>query len=356
MAGSERAELDVRLADGDAGANASPAPRRSEAVLRMWGLRIAGTLLFIALLVWLDLQGVLPLEQVWQQLTSANLLLVGLSIALYVPFLIVKTERWRRVSADMLMPLQWSDAWRIYAIGLAAGTFTPGQAGDALKAWYMQRMGYPLARALGSSIFDRLFDVAALAVLGLLGVAVYGQAFARQTPALIVLTLACIVIVAFFAWNRTREWAVKLVRGRVSRLVVRSQESGGSNGEGDVAITSQSQPWSLQRATFISAGLLTVASFATSIFRVCLLAGALGVWLGPLEVAGFVGLTTAAALVPITVGGVGTRDGVAALAFQQIGLLPSQGLAISLLILVLNLAQAVAGWVVWLRYRVEVAS
>ena len=76
-------------------------------------------------------------------------------------------------------------------------------------------------------------------------------------------------------------------------------------------------------------------------------------WLGPLEVAGFVGLTTAAALVPVTVGGVGTRDVVAALAFQQLGLLAAQGFAVSLLILVLNLAQAVAGWLVWLRYKVE---
>jgi uncharacterized protein (TIRG00374 family) len=317
-------------------------------------------LLFIALLVWLDLQGVLPLEQVWHQLTSANPLLVGLSIALYVPFLAVKTERWRRVSADMLMPLRWRDAWRIYAIGLAAGTFTPGQAGDALKAWYMQRKGYPLGRALGSSIFDRLFDVAALAALGLLGVAVYGQHFAGQTPALIALALACMGMVAFFAWNRTRAWAVKLVTRRLSRLVarsqesgVRSQESGVRNQELDVATPIETESWSIQRDTLVSAGLLTVASFVTSIFRVWLLAGALGVWLGPLEVAGFVGLTTAAALVPVSVGGVGTRDVVASLAFQQLGLLATQGFAVSLLILVLNLAQAVAGWGIWLRYRAD---
>jgi uncharacterized protein (TIRG00374 family) len=355
MAGSQRAKLDVRTADADADAGALPTPPTSEALLRTWGLRIAGTLLFIVLLVWLDLQGVLPLEQVWQQLTSANPLLVGLSIALYVPFLAVKTERWRRVSADMLMPLRWRDAWRIYAIGLAAGTFTPGQAGDALKAWYMQRMGYPLGRALGSSIFDRLFDVAGLAVLGLLGVAVYGQHFAGQIPALIALALACVGMVAFFAWNRTRAWAVKLVKGRLSRLVDRSQESGIRNREGGNTPTSQSSPWSLQSITLVSAGLLTVASFATSIFRVWLLAGALGVWLGPLEVAGFVGLTTAAALVPVSVGGVGTRDVVASLAFQQLGLLATQGFAVSLLILVLNLAQAVTGWGVWLRYRAEAA-
>jgi hypothetical protein len=97
--------------------------------------------------------------------------------------------------------------------------------------------------------------------------------------------------------------------------------------------------------------LLTVASFAVSIFRVWLLAAALGVWLGPLEVSGYVGLTTAAALIPISIGGIGTRDVVSALALQQLGYPPEVGIALSILILILNFAQAIAGWLVWLRYR-----
>jgi len=97
--------------------------------------------------------------------------------------------------------------------------------------------------------------------------------------------------------------------------------------------------------------LLTVASFATSIFRVWLLAAALGLFLGPLEVSGFVGLTTAAALVPVSVGGVGTRDAVAALALAQLGRPATEAVALSSLILLLNATQAVIGWVVWLRYR-----
>src|SRR5205085_1638269 len=158
-----------------------------------WLLRIGGTLLFAGLLVWLDLTGRLPVGEIFSTLARANPWLVALSIALYVPFLLVKAARWRMLAADMRMPIGFSEAWRIYAIGLAAGTFTPGQAGDMLKAWYLQRMGYPLGRALGSSVLDRLFDVAGLAVLGLLGVAVYGGRFAGQTPALIALTLICLL-------------------------------------------------------------------------------------------------------------------------------------------------------------------
>jgi hypothetical protein len=94
-----------------------------------------------------------------------------------------------------------------------------------------------------------------------------------------------------------------------------------------------------------------VGSFAVSVFRVWLLAAAVGLMLGPLEVSGFVGLTTAAALVPVTVGGVGTRDAVAAVALAQLGRPATEAVAISWLILLLNLSQVIIGWVVWLRYR-----
>ncbi|MEO5952580.1 MAG: lysylphosphatidylglycerol synthase transmembrane domain-containing protein [Chloroflexia bacterium] len=310
---------------------------KSKSAVRTWGLRIGGTALFVALLVWLDLRGDLKFDDIFATLGKANIFLVALSILLYMAFVTVKAARWRLVSRDMGMPMTWGQAWRIYAIGLAAGTFTPGQAGDALKAWYLQRMGYGLGRGLGSSLLDRLFDVAALALLGLLGVAVYGGKFAGQTPALIGLTLLCLAVVAFFAYNRTRQWAVNLVMRRLAR----TRDQGSGNAE-------QSKAWSLRRETLLSVSLLTIASFAISIFRVWLLAAALGVALGPLEVSGYVGLTTAAALVPVSVGGIGTRDVVSALALQQLGFAPQVGVALSLLILLLNFSQAVAGWIVWL--------
>jgi uncharacterized membrane protein YbhN (UPF0104 family) len=316
-------------------------PTPSATPARAWILRIAGTLIFVALLVWLDVTGVLSIQDVLATLARANPWLVGLSIAFYMPFLVVKSARWRLICIDMLMPLPWPDAWRIYAIGLAAGTFTPGQVGDVIKAWFLQRMGNPLGRSIGSSVLDRLFDVAGLAVLGLLGVVVYGQKFAGQTQVLLLIAAGCVFAVAFFAWAPTRLWLVGYVKRRLARLGL-----GGSGTPGE-------SEWSLRPNTLVYVGLLTAASFAISVFRVWLLAAALGIVLGPLLVSGFVGLTTAAALVPVSVGGIGTRDAVAALALAQLGRPAAEAVALSSLILLLNLSQAIIGWVVWLRYRVD---
>ena len=308
--------------------------------VKTWGLRLLGTLAFLGLLLLLDLRGDLPIEQLWSALVGADPVLTAFSIGLYVPFLAVKAARWRAISTGMGMVLSWSQAWRIYAIGLAAGTFTPGQAGDTVKSLFLGRMGYSLSRALGGSLLDRLFDVAGLALLGLLGVLVFGGRFAGQTPVLVGWAALCVLVLVLITWNRSRNWAHSYI-GRASGKL-RPGRNDASSTAGDAGLG-----WSLHARTIVGAALLTVGSFALSIFRVWLLAGAVGVWLGPFEVAGFVGLTTAAALVPVSVGGVGTRDVVASLALAQLGYGAVQGVAISTLILLLNSTQAVAGWLVW---------
>ena len=232
---------------GPPGSSPVPPPTAPRNRTRAWLLRIAGTLLFVALLAWLDLSGALPLEKVWAALSGADFRLVALSIAFYVPFLLVKAARWRIVSASLNVPLSWGDAWRIYAIGLAAGTFTPGQAGDALKAWYVQRKGYTLARGLGSSVLDRLFDVGGLAVLGLVGVLVYGGRFAGQAPALVAWVVVCVAAMTFLAWNRTRTWAVNFVARRLARFGGPSPASEGG--------------WSLDAPTVAYAELLTLNAY-----------------------------------------------------------------------------------------------
>jgi uncharacterized membrane protein YbhN (UPF0104 family) len=88
-------------------------------------------------------------------------------------------------------------------------------------------------------------------------------------------------------------------------------------------------------------------SFIVSTFRVWLLALAIGLPLDPATVGGLTGLTTVAALVPISVSGVGTRDAVMVALLAQMGESAAAAVALSTLILLLNVANAVFGYAVW---------
>ena len=291
---------------------------------RAWLLRIGGTLLFLALIAFLVWSGQLKLIEIVHVLAGADLPLVLLSIAIYFPFVLIKSERWRLLAARLGVPMTAGEAWRLYAVGLGAGAFTPGQAGDLVKAWALQSRGRRLGAAVASSILDRLFDLAGLAVLAALGIAVFGREFAGGWgPAVALLGLGAVGAVVVFAR-----------RDMLLRLVMRRAPA-------------DAPPATLDTRSMLLAGGWTVLSFVVSTLRVWLLALAIGLTLDPATVGGLVGLTTVAALIPVSVSGVGTRDAMMVVLFSRLQQPTAAAVALSTLILGLNVANAVFGYAVW---------
>src|SRR5438270_11410375 len=118
---------------------------------RVWLLRGAGVLLLLALIGLLAWQGQLRPAQIIDVLAHANPGLVMLSLLIYFPFVLIKSERWRSLAAGLGVSMGVKEAWRLYAVGLGAGALTPGQAGDLVKAWALQRRGAGLGAAIGST-------------------------------------------------------------------------------------------------------------------------------------------------------------------------------------------------------------
>ena len=313
-------------------ANLDAPPVEQEAVLpsqaagnrRAWLLRLGGLAVFLGLLALLEWRGAIKLEDVARELAGAAPGPVLLSILFYVPFVAVKAERWRGLAGAMGLPLRRAEAWRLYSIGLGVGALTPGQAGDLVKAWALARRGSPLGTAVWSSVLDRLLDVAGLAPLAALGMWIFGREYVGDGALLIVGLLGVVGAIALVA---RRDLLARVLPGRLKRA------GAGQVGVGGAALA-QAAGW-------------TVGSFAVSIFRVWLLALGLGLVFGPAEVSGMVGLTTVAALVPVSIAGAGPRDAVLVALFAHLGYRAEQAVALSALILLLNLTNAALGYGVW---------
>jgi uncharacterized membrane protein YbhN (UPF0104 family) len=291
---------------------------------RAWLLRIGGTLLFLALIAFLVWSGQLKPIEIIHVLAGADLPLVLLAVVIYFPFVLIKSERWRLLAARLGVPMTAGEAWRLYAVGLGAGAFTPGQAGDLVKAWALQSRGQRLGAAVASSILDRLFDLAGLAVLAALGIAVFGREFTGGWGAAVALLgLGAVGAVVVFAR-----------RDLLLRLVMRRAPA-------------DAPPATLDTRSMLLAGGWTVLSFVVSTLRVWLLGVAIGLTLDPATVGGLVGLTTVAALIPISVSGVGTRDAMMVVLLSRLQQPAAAAVAFSILILGLNVANAVFGYAVW---------
>lgn len=97
--------------------------------------------------------------------------LFTLAIALFIPQILVIAWRWKRLVSPFA-PLPLSESTRLVLAGSSMNLLLPGKLGDLTKGWFLARRGHVSASlGLGVVAFEKMLDVAALAVFMLIGVA-----------------------------------------------------------------------------------------------------------------------------------------------------------------------------------------
>jgi glycosyltransferase 2 family protein len=309
-----------------------------------WLLRLLGPALLLYFLLTID-----DPRLVWNTLLQTHPWLFGLAIVLVVPFLIMKAWRWQYLLTIWNISIPLREALALYCIGMFLGVVTPGQAGDAVKAWYLRRRGYPLSTGLASVVVDRLFDIGVMGLLAATGLYFFWNILPGGRALNVVVVAALLVGVAgglVLVMSRSLR---ELLVGRVlPRLMPRRlQERWGSGGLESLHLTAR-------QTVMLTA--LTVAGLFWTFLRVYLLFLAVGT---PIPIGPFIALVAILALVqPATPGGVGTRD--AALVVVLSALLAisrdeaiARALSISALLLILILENVLIGFLYSLRYPLD---
>ena len=300
------------------------------------GLKLLGPALLIYFLLTTDL------AKLGATLLQTDPLLMGLSAVLVVPFLFLKGWRWQLILDAWHIRIALRDATALYAIGIFLGLMTPGQAGDAIKAWYLRQRGESLTAGLASVVLDRLFDVGIMGILAASGLYFFWDVLPggkALNVATVVFMLAAVAVGLLLASNRRlRSWSVhRLVpRGLIARLNLGAVEQ-----------------MHLRPAQLLTVALVSAAGLAIPFVRVYLLFLALDT---PIPLGPFIALVATVAIVgTASPGGVGTRDAVMVLALTSILALPhadaqARAIAVSTLLLVLNALNVVIGYLVSLWY------
>ncbi len=293
-----------------------------------WAVRLGGTALLVFFLWRLNLN----LGLVAEELERANLWLVAAAVLLIFPILLLKTWRWTLLLKSLDIPVQFGRAYHLYALGLSAGSFTPGQLGDAIKAWELRRDGFSLGHSLMSVVLDRLCDVLVLLVLAGFSILTLGPAFIGEWPTLLVLLTGTGFGLLILGIAPLRQ-----------QLLDRAKRTLGKKlSKGDSSIRFQ------PRASYLLASLsITTVTMFMAILRTWFMAGAIGLNLSPLEVIAASSLATFAGLIPISIGGIGARDLTLIGILAQLGYARESALVLSTLLLVLNLVNLVVGMAIW---------
>lgn len=303
--------------------------------LLRFALKLLGPGLLLYFLLTTDL------GTLWAILLQTDPFLLTLSILIVVPFLVLKGWRWQLILQAWRIRMSVVDATALYGVGIFLGNVTPGQAGDAVKAWYLRQRGESLTAGLASVVVDRLFDVGLMGMLAASGLYFFWDILPGGRTLNVVTVVVMLLVVGgglLVASNRRlRTLGLGFIpTGLKSRLNLQAIEQ-----------------MHLEPGQVVVIGLVTAAGLALTFIRIYLLFLALDT---PIPIGPFIALVATIAIVgTASPGGVGTRDAVMVLLLSSIlPLAPAEAqaraIALSTLLLLLNVVNVLIGYLFSLRY------
>lgn len=292
--------------------------------LRRWLLRLVVSLVILGGLIWKTNWP--PLLAVFQQAEPwgwclALFLYAGVQMSL-------SSSRWRVLAEPLGFSAPWRHYFTLYYIGLFFNLFLPtSMGGDVVRAWTLAETKDRRMRAFLSVVSDRLSGLLALVLLAC------GATLLFERP---------------LPW-----WLLGTVWGLAAGLV------GGyamlpwlSRRSEKLRTLAQSLSFSRThlKGWFLALGI-SIAVQSASVIQIALMGRALGLNVPFLGYAVVVPLVSLLTMLPISVGGMGVREGSLILLLAPFGVGEAGALALGLSWFAMNLVMGLAGGLVYLFRR-----
>lgn len=303
-------------------------------------LRVVVSLLLVATLVFY-----VDLGQVGRILASSRPDLVAWLLALVLALRLLSAYRWFVLLRSGTPELSLMTVVRISFVSVFAGTFLPGGVGsEAIRIYGAARASSDLALAFSSAVVERAFGLVALLVMVAAGLSLGPPGLPEALRAW---SIAGLLGVAIGAWlmmaRRPRasitRWlsgwpALAPVNNRLRKLYARMDLFVGSS----VLTTSFLLAFLLQFGRVLAA-LLAARALHLDIAFASLLV--------------IVPVAMLVSILPVSIGGLGLREGTMVSLLGMVGVAPAAGLALSVLLLATGFVSTLPGAVFLAQRRAD---
>jgi uncharacterized membrane protein YbhN (UPF0104 family) len=253
--------------------------------------------------------------------------------------------RWSLLLGRFGVPLRWRDGFLLYLIGSFYNILLPGMlGGDVVRVGLCAtRLRKPVAEIATTALIERVLGLVAILLIGTAAAALLDDAVHRQLGPVIGLTIPALAAGAMAAlsigWASLRatpaSWLDCVARRRPLRILARLA----------------AHLRSLSTGTLLLTLLLSVLCQLPVFVSASLLGGALDIDL-PLEVYCVVmPVVVISTMLPISLGGLGVREGVLTLLLARVGVRISEAIALSFLIYLVYAVTAVGGVLAQVAWR-----
>lgn len=256
-------------------------------------LALLATILILALLyMQIDRQALI------QQFRGMHLGIFVLALSFFIPQVAVTTLRWRWMIWD-LYPMRTWEAARLILAGKALNALLPSKLGETSKAYFLHtQAGVALSHGVALVLLEKVFDVAGLCAMLLLGMLLTPH----MGPVEISATLVALGVLGFVTLlcSRATTWMRPLLQS--PRRVVQRLNTLLESWENLLT------QWWQYRLRFAGILVSSCLLWSLHLLQIALFFVALQSTVGVKLVFAYVPISIFIGLLPITIGGMGTRD------------------------------------------------
>lgn len=255
--------------------------------------------------------------------------------------------QWHTLLRASGVALPQSQTFRFYFIGLFFNNFLPANiGGDAVKVYDLAREGESPYRIIAVTLLDRVLGVFSLCLLALCAdLMIVRRAGGMHHALYIGVFVACMMpALGFYFFRPLGNW----LRRSVLRLRVLSLDSR------ITAIIDQLSPFRGHRSLLMRLALFSFLIQAMRVLTHVLVAMALGVNMTPTTLAQFfvfIPILSLAMIPPITINGLGIREGLGILLFAEAGILAADAFVIEFGTYIISVVVSLLGFAFFLARR-----
>lgn len=308
-------------------------------------IRYTGLLLFIIILANLNIDNTMNI------LLNMNISYFLISSILFIPYVIIKSTRWKLLMSALDIKYSLKDSTVMYMAATFIGSITPGYIGDFIKILYLKKDEHPFGRSFSSILLDRLFDIASIILLGLAGSLLIYQVYqVHATSFSAIFILMAIVLLTIITAPKWRNYAKTIVIYVSNKVLPYKYKENVGNYFDDVF-----NSFSLFSFIDISiAILLTILGWAINFFMAYLVALSIHLTISFMYLATCMAISTLIAFIPISISGIGTRDATLIILFSYIGYSMESAIAFSTARFMLYLVNITVTMVAWMVRPIEI--
>jgi glycosyltransferase 2 family protein len=279
-------------------------------------------------------------------LAGARLEFVLLAIAIIVLERVVMAFKWQLLLAAKSVAVTLPRMLKIVYLGNFIGTFLPSSLGvDVVRSYSLYRHGAALSESVSSVVVDKVLSLLAAMVVPLTVVLLFPGIVADPAVrgAVIVIAVGFGAVLLLSLHRRLVHGVLRLGR-RLPGLLAADAVWGRAE-----TLYNAFHAYTAYKGTLAQAFLASLVFQALRVLGVIALGVALGLELGLLAYLVFVPLVIMLTMLPISVGGIGVREGAFVYFFTGAGVPAEGALALSLLLYLVSLLSVLPGGVIYLR-------